>query len=143
MGKLGLVILVGKSLIPGLALLGVAFVWGATFYFVREALKDIAPFHFLFYRFILASLFLLALTIKERPSWTRKTTTHGFMGCCLSHTAKGSTLPLCRSHSSDTRYRAGFRCPHRLYLRWRNLNFKTTFRMRPYTCKHIVHTNCS
>jgi len=83
MGKLSLVTLMEEPVIPALALLGVSFVWGATFYFVREALKDIAPFHFLFYRFLLASLFLLALSIKERPLWKRKTTTHGFMGGLL------------------------------------------------------------
>ncbi|MCG0278364.1 MAG: DMT family transporter [Thermanaeromonas sp.] len=68
----------GRTVIPALALLTVAFVWGATFYFVREALKDIGPFHFLFYRFLLASLFLLALSLKERPFRTRKTIAHGF-----------------------------------------------------------------
>lgn len=73
-----MVVLMGKSVIPGLGLLGVALVWGATFYFVREALKDIAPFHFLFYRFLVASLFLLPWALKGQLSRVRKAIMHGF-----------------------------------------------------------------
>ncbi|MGB9783446.1 MAG: DMT family transporter [Moorellaceae bacterium] len=80
MRESGLVIFVGKvgkSVVPGLSLLGVALVWGATFYFVREALQDIAPFHFLFYRFWAAALFLLPLAVRERTPRPRQVILHG------------------------------------------------------------------
>jgi len=68
---------VGKEILSALSLLGVAAVWGATFYFVREALQDIAPFHFLFYRFMVASVFLLPWAVKTRLSRIPKALLHG------------------------------------------------------------------
>jgi drug/metabolite transporter (DMT)-like permease len=44
-----------------LILLGVAFIWGWTFVLVKESLAEIGTFAFLFYRFTLAFLLLLAL----------------------------------------------------------------------------------
>lgn len=45
-----------------LALLGVALIWGWTFVLVKESLREIGPFAFLFYRFMLASIILLILS---------------------------------------------------------------------------------
>jgi drug/metabolite transporter (DMT)-like permease len=47
------------------ALLVVAFVWGLTFVMVKESLSFISPFRFLFYRFSLSFLFLLAVSNKR------------------------------------------------------------------------------
>jgi len=48
-----------------LTMLGVAFVWGATFVIVKNALADIGPFLFVGLRFILAFLVLIALSHRD------------------------------------------------------------------------------
>ncbi|WP_254388690.1 DMT family transporter [Thermanaeromonas sp. C210] len=68
---------VGKELVAALGLLSVAAVWGATFYFVREALQDILPFHFLFYRFMAAWISLLPWARKARLFRNRRALLHG------------------------------------------------------------------
>ncbi|HIQ06667.1 MAG TPA: DMT family transporter [Anaerolineae bacterium] len=62
------------TLIPSLMLLTVAFVWGATFVFVKTALEEISPFTFLAARFslafaVLAVLLLHRLWRRSRPLW--------------------------------------------------------------------------
>ncbi|MGI9950734.1 DMT family transporter [Moorellaceae bacterium AZ2] len=68
----------GKEIVSALSLLSVAAVWGATFYFVREALQDIAPFHFLFYRFTAAWVFLLPWAGKTWLLQDKRTLMHGY-----------------------------------------------------------------
>ena len=55
-----------------MALLGVSFIWGATFVVVKNALSSIGPFYFLGTRFLLAFLFLLAIYWRSLPkiSWS-------------------------------------------------------------------------
>ncbi|MDD4776500.1 MAG: DMT family transporter [Syntrophomonas sp.] len=48
-----------------LTMLGVSFVWGATFVIVKNALADIGPFLFVGLRFILAFLVLIALSHRD------------------------------------------------------------------------------
>jgi len=62
------------SLIAKLMLLAVAFVWGATFVFVKAALEEIGPFTFLAARFwlaftVLAVPLLTRLRRSGRPTW--------------------------------------------------------------------------
>ncbi len=52
-----------KPLIADLSLVLVAFVWGATFTVVKQALHDILPFGFLFLRFSLAVLIVLPAVV--------------------------------------------------------------------------------
>ena len=56
------------ALLPGLALLAAAAVWGITFPLVKDALDDIAVFEFLAIRFAIATLVLSAI----RPAAARK-----------------------------------------------------------------------
>ncbi len=47
------------------ALLMVTFVWGLTFVMVKESLSFVGPFTFLFYRFSLSFLLLIAISMKK------------------------------------------------------------------------------
>lgn len=63
-----------------LALLGVSFIWGATFVVVKNALSSIGPFYFLAIRFMLAFLFLLPI---YRQSLTNINRPHLSAGCLI------------------------------------------------------------
>jgi len=55
-----------KPLTADLSLAFIAFVWGATFTVVKNALVDIDPFSFLFIRFGIASLLILPVLIAKK-----------------------------------------------------------------------------
>ncbi len=55
-----------KSLVADLSLAFIAFIWGATFTVVKNALADIAPFAFLFIRFGFASLIILPVLMAKK-----------------------------------------------------------------------------
>jgi len=61
-----------------LSLLMVTFFWGLTFITVKEAIEFIPPFSFLFYRFLIAFLLLLAVSIKKIKNLDLKTLKYGF-----------------------------------------------------------------
>lgn len=63
-----------------LALLGVSFIWGATFVVVKNALSSIGPFYFLAIRFMLAFLFLLPI---YRRSLSKLRLSHLSAGCLI------------------------------------------------------------
>lgn len=69
-----------KRITAELSMLLVAFIWGATFVIVKNALADIGPFLFLGIRFIIAFLFLSLLFYKQLREITRSTI---FYGCII------------------------------------------------------------
>lgn len=68
-----------KQMRADLALLAVAFIWGATFVVVQDALDGIGPYYFLALRFLLAFLFLLAVFYKQFRLLDRATLTAGIL----------------------------------------------------------------
>lgn len=67
-----------------LALLFVAFSWGITFVVVKDALAGIGPFYFVALRFLLASLFLVAIYWRHMAKLDRSTLlAGGFIGLFL------------------------------------------------------------
>jgi drug/metabolite transporter (DMT)-like permease len=62
-----------------LGLLGVAFVWGFTFVAVKESLEFVSPFTFLFYRFLLAFVLLVLVSVKKLKDMNQSLIKHGFI----------------------------------------------------------------
>lgn len=54
-----------------LLLLSATFFWGITFLMVKEALEDIGVFSFLFWRFLIASILMLAITTKWKEKFNK------------------------------------------------------------------------
>jgi drug/metabolite transporter (DMT)-like permease len=80
-----------------LALLGVAFIWGATFPVMKLALEDASPAIYLALRFALAALLALPLLVSERGHWSRREVGAGLLlGGLLAGSFALQTLGLAR-----------------------------------------------
>lgn len=55
-----------RALLPSIALLAIAIVWGVTFTVTKETLQDIEPESFMFWRFLAASVLLLIPALFRR-----------------------------------------------------------------------------
>lgn len=73
-----------KAQIADLSLFGVAIFWGATFLMVQNALNFIGVFSFLFWRFLIAFIFMAAILLKFGIKFDRNSVLFGlFLGIFL------------------------------------------------------------
>lgn len=71
--------MVSKEGLADITLLGVSVIWGGTFPLIKVALQDVSPYAFLSLRFLIATLLLATVFIKEVVSASRKALQAGFL----------------------------------------------------------------
>lgn len=114
------------QLVPGLALLAAAAVWGITFPIVKEALDDIAVFEFLAIRFAIATLVLSALRPRSAKKIFRSSVRAGLLaGMFLALGHAFQTLGLERTLSTNAGFITG------LYVVFTPLLAAVVLRRRP------------
>ncbi len=97
-----------SQLVPGLALLGAAFIWGTTFPIVKDALDDIPAFEFLAIRFTIATLVLAAIWRKAARDALRTGLRAGLLaGTLLALGHAFQTLGLQRTLSTNAGFITG------------------------------------
>jgi len=71
--------MVSREGLADITLLGVSMIWGGTFPLIKVALQDVSPYVFLFLRFLIASIILVAVFRKEMVSTSREALQSGLL----------------------------------------------------------------
>ena len=98
-----------KETVATFAILLVTLFWGMTFVLIKEAVAELSPFNFIFWRFGIASLLLAIIFAKNLKQINKKLIIHGaVLGLLLGGTVIFQTIGLQFTKASNASFITGF-----------------------------------